>query len=77
VHVLSRRYRVGVIGNVATRPDCRGRGYAAAVTAAVCRELLADSDDVGTNVRADNARISSAWGRGGEGLRRTARGCAR
>ena len=55
VHVLSRRYRVAVVGNVATRADCRGRGYGAAVTAAVCRDVLPHADHLGTNVRADNA----------------------
>ena len=33
------RGSVGAIGNVYTRPDCRGRGLAAEVTGAVAREL--------------------------------------
>ena len=38
-HVVSDRGSVGAIGNVYTRPDCRGRGLAAEVTGAVAREL--------------------------------------
>lgn len=38
-HVVSAAYAVGAIGNVYTRPDCRGRGYASEVTAAVAVEL--------------------------------------
>jgi len=38
-HVVSTSGSVGAIGNVYTRPDCRGRGLAAAVTGAVAREL--------------------------------------
>ena len=38
-HVVSARGSVGAIGNVYTRPDCRGRGLAAEVTGAVAREL--------------------------------------
>jgi predicted GNAT family acetyltransferase len=38
-HVVSARGSVGAIGNVYTRPDCRGRGFAAEVTGAVAREL--------------------------------------
>lgn len=40
-HVLSEGGRVGALGNVYTRPACRGRGLAAAATSAVCAELLA------------------------------------
>ena len=38
-HVVSVTGRVGAIGNVYTRPDCRGRGLAAEVTGAVAGEL--------------------------------------
>ena len=38
-HVVSARGSVGAIGNVYTRPDCRGRGLAAEVTGAVAGEL--------------------------------------
>jgi len=38
-HVVSARGSVGAIGNVYTRPDCRGRGLAAEVTGAVARKL--------------------------------------
>lgn len=54
VHVYSAKYRVAVVGNVATRPDCRGRGYATMVTAAVCRSALPHVDHIGLNVKTDN-----------------------
>jgi ribosomal protein S18 acetylase RimI-like enzyme len=55
VHVYSPSLRVASLGNIATRPDARGRGYARRVTAALCRLLQAEVDVLGLNVRADNA----------------------
>lgn len=55
VHVYSPALRVAALGNIATRPDARGRGHAARVTAALCRELAAEVDTIGLNVRVDNA----------------------
>lgn len=54
IHVFSAEYRVAALGNVATRPDRRGRGLGLRVTAALCRRLLQEVDHVGLNVRADN-----------------------
>jgi len=54
-HVYSRAEGVAAIGNVFTRPDCRGRGYASQCTAAVVRAALADGiDTVVLNVREGN-----------------------
>lgn len=55
VHVYSPRYKVGVLGNVTTHPDYRGRGLAKTVCAKLCVELLKTMDDIGLNVKADNA----------------------
>jgi ribosomal protein S18 acetylase RimI-like enzyme len=55
VHVYSPAYGVAAIGNVATRPELRGRGLATIATAALCRSLLEQAPHVGLNVRADNA----------------------
>jgi ribosomal protein S18 acetylase RimI-like enzyme len=54
IHVFSPAYRVAALGNIATRPDRRGRGLALRVTAALCRSLLQEVEHVGLNVRADN-----------------------
>lgn len=55
-HVWSPAERVAAIGNVFTRPDVRGRGYARACTAAVTVEALkAGIDPLILNVRDDNA----------------------
>jgi predicted GNAT family acetyltransferase len=55
VHVYSRPYKVAALGNIATRPDVRGRGLGTAVTARLCQELLrAGVECIGLNVKADN-----------------------
>jgi ribosomal protein S18 acetylase RimI-like enzyme len=54
VHVFSTRYRVAALGNIATHPAFRSRGFGRTVTAAACRSLLKSVDFVGLNVKADN-----------------------
>ena len=61
VHVYSPRYKVGVLGNVTTHPGFRGQGLGKAVCAKLCVELLKTVDDVGLNVRADNASAITAY----------------
>ena len=39
-HLIAPEEGVGALGNIYTRQDCRGRGYAAALTSAVTDELL-------------------------------------
>ena len=53
-HVISTTARLGVVGNVLTHYQFRGRGYATAVTGAVTAELLRNCDQVVLNVRSDN-----------------------
>jgi len=55
IHVVAPGHRIAAVGNVHTRTDCRGRGYARAVTAAVVAGLLATCDDVILNVAHANA----------------------
>lgn len=55
VHVLSRKYRVAALGNVATNAAFRGRGLARIVCAALCKDLLAIADPIGLNVLSSNA----------------------
>lgn len=54
VHVYSPRYRVAALGNIATLPTHRGRGYGSRVTAELCRLLSHQGLDVGLNVNARN-----------------------
>jgi ribosomal protein S18 acetylase RimI-like enzyme len=61
VHVYSPVKRVASLGNIATRPDARGRGLARRVTAALCRLLGAEIDVIGLNVRADNAAAIACY----------------
>jgi ribosomal protein S18 acetylase RimI-like enzyme len=54
-HVWSETESVAAIGNVFTRPDYRGRGYAQACTGAVAAEAIrAQLDTIILNVRHDN-----------------------
>lgn len=58
----SSQYGVGVIGNVATHPAFRGRGYAKRVTARVCQTLLSRGITViGLHVQADNFAALSVY----------------
>ena len=54
VHVCSPTYKVASLGNIATRLDSRGMGFAAMVTGALCRSLREAIDHIGANVKADN-----------------------
>ena len=60
-HVVSPEARLGVVGNVMTHADFRGRGFATAVTGAVTAELLRSCDQVVLNVRADNPPALQAY----------------
>ena len=62
-HVVSPEARLGVVGNVMTHVDYRGRGYATAVTGAVTAELLRFCDQAVLNVRADNPPALQAYRR--------------
>ncbi len=63
-HAFSPRHGIGVIGNVFTRPDYRGRGLGGAVTGAVAVSLLERGvRDVVLNVREDNAPAIAAYAR--------------
>lgn len=60
-HVISPTARLGVVGNVMTHPDHRGRGYAKLTTSAVTQQLLRSCDDVVLNVRVDNPPAIAAY----------------
>jgi ribosomal protein S18 acetylase RimI-like enzyme len=62
-HVISQEARLGVVGNVLTHVDYRGRGFATAVTGAVTQELLRTCDQVVLNVRSDNPPALNAYRR--------------
>ena len=62
-HVIGRRAKIAVVGNVLTQPEFRGRGYAQATTAAVTAQLLEFCDHVVLNVRSDNPPALNAYRR--------------
>jgi len=60
-HVISPQARLGVVGNVMTHADFRGRGFAKVTTSAVTQELLRSCEDVVLNVRSDNPPAIAAY----------------
>ena len=60
-HLVSRTYRLGVVGNVFTHPQYRGMGHAAVCTSAVVEELLSLSLDVVLNVGQRNEAASKLY----------------
>jgi ribosomal protein S18 acetylase RimI-like enzyme len=55
IHVYSEKYKVAALGNIVTHPDYRGKGFGKAVTAGLCQSLSEHIDNIGLNVKADNA----------------------
>jgi ribosomal protein S18 acetylase RimI-like enzyme len=53
-HTWSAAERVAVLGNIATHPDHRRQGLAAAVTAALCAKLAESADLIGLTVDVAN-----------------------
>ena len=54
VHVYSKKYKIAVLGNIATYEKFRSQGLAIKVTAALVRELAGESLLVTLNVNSDN-----------------------
>ena len=65
VHVLSDRYGVVGLGNIATAPLFRGRGFATGITRALCDELIPRIPVIALNVRRDNSPAVSCYARVG------------
>lgn len=66
VHVVSRNESVAGVGNIFTRPDCRGQGLARIVTAAVSMALKeAGIRTIGLNVERTNAAAIRVYERVG------------
>jgi predicted GNAT family acetyltransferase len=63
VHVYSPLYKVGVVGNVTTHPDYRGKGLGTAVCARLCQQLLQTAEHIGLNVKADNVAAIASYKR--------------
>ena len=63
IHVYSPEYKVAALGNIATEPSHRNKGYGRQVTAKTCQSLLKDVCHVGLNVKADNDAAISCYKR--------------
>ena len=60
IHVYSPQYKVAALGNIATLPAYRNKGYGTRVTAKLCQSLHSEGMCIGLNVKTDNnAAISS------------------
>ncbi|MFQ6607012.1 MAG: GNAT family N-acetyltransferase [Fidelibacterota bacterium] len=68
IHVYSPLYKVAALGNIATHPDYRNRGYAKQVIAALCSNLLKVVDHIGLNVSVDNATALKCYTQLGFGI---------
>jgi len=55
IHVYSEKYKVAALGNIVTHPHYRGKGFGKAVTAGLCQSLSEHVNNIGLNVKADNA----------------------
>lgn len=55
IHVYSETFKVAALGNIVTHPDYRGKGFGKAVTAGLCRSLFEHVENIGLNVKTDNA----------------------
>lgn len=63
VHVHSAAQRVAVLGNVATDPEHRGQGMAAATCARLCKELFMTVDHIALDVAASNEAAAACYHR--------------
>ena len=62
VHIYSPQYHVAALGNVATHPDHRGKGYARMAVRCLCGDMLRQVEHVGLNVKASNASAIRCYG---------------
>lgn len=63
IHVYSPSYRVAALGNIATHPKHRGKGYGKVIIAKLCRNLLKTVDNIGLNVSTDNKSAIACYTR--------------
>lgn len=61
IHVYSPEYKVAALGNIATTPSHRNKGYARQATAKTCQSLLNVVNHIGLNVKADNNAAISCY----------------
>ncbi|OPZ64308.1 MAG: ribosomal-protein-alanine N-acetyltransferase [Candidatus Aerophobetes bacterium ADurb.Bin490] len=61
VHFLNDKYKIAAIGNVATAPEYRGKGYASSIVASLVRDLWDDFEYIGLNVKAGNEAALKAY----------------
>jgi ribosomal protein S18 acetylase RimI-like enzyme len=53
-HVFSVEYGIAALGNIATHPSYRNRGYGRKTTARLCQLLVREVNHIGLNVKTDN-----------------------
>lgn len=63
IHVYSSQYKVAALGNIATLPTHRNKGYGSQVTARLCQSLSRERIRIGLNVKTDNHAAISCYKR--------------
>jgi ribosomal protein S18 acetylase RimI-like enzyme len=63
IHVYSPQYKVVALGNIATLPAFRSKGYGTRATAKLCQSLLNEGMRIGLNVKTDNIAAISSYKR--------------
>ena len=61
IHVYSPQYKVAALGNIATLPTHRNKGYGKQVTARLCQSLIEEGIHIGLNVKTDNHAAISCY----------------
>ncbi|MBK7141879.1 MAG: GNAT family N-acetyltransferase [bacterium] len=54
VHIYSPKYKIAVLGAIATLPEERGHGFATVLTSHLCDQLIKEKLMICLNVKADN-----------------------
>ena len=63
IHVRASCYRAAALGNIATTPEFRGRGFGTAITSAICETLREETEIIGLNVHSQNKIAQSCYER--------------
>lgn len=61
VHVYSETYGVAALGNIATHPSHRGKGYATLATARLCQSMMLRVEHIGLNLKIGNEQALSLY----------------
>ncbi len=61
IHVYSEKYKIAVLGNIATHPEFRNKGFAKKLASLLIKDLSKTVDLICLNVKADNQPAISCY----------------